>query len=228
MAPALIVDLDDTLFDERDYVLSGFRAVAGEVAGRFAQVDPEAFFRAMVAEMDANGRGRVFDRALALAGVEPEPGLVTGLVETYRDHRPRIALWPGVAETLAALARDHPLALVTDGLHRMQARKVEALGVAGLVREVLYCWQLAAPKPDPAGHLEALRRLGAHPSEAIVIGDNPTHDMAAAAAAGCRSIRVRTGRFATLGDMGFPAGAEATDFNAVPAVLRAMGWGAAA
>jgi putative hydrolase of the HAD superfamily len=206
---ALILDLDDTLYDERDYVLSGFRAVAS----RFPQAD--RLFAAMVAELDAHGRGRVFDVALAEAGITADVG---ELVEAYRQHEPKIALWPGVAEALAELRRDHRLAVVTDGLGIMQRRKVAALGVEPLVDAVLYCWEHDSPKPDPAPYAEALRRLGAKPEEAVVIGDNPRHDMAAARALGCRSIRVLTGRFA--GETGAPADATVAGFVEVPGVLR--------
>lgn len=216
---ALLIDLDDTLYDERDYVLSGFRAVAEEAARRFPRIEPGALHADMVAVLDAEGRGRVFDRALARAGIEPDGGLVAALVETYRQHRPAIGLWPGVERALAGLAERCRLAVVTDGLHAMQARKVEALGVADRVGAVVYCWEHAAPKPDPRGYHEALARLGARPQEAVVIGDNPLHDMAAAAALGCRSIRVRTGRFGALDHQGFPPDAEAPDFVAAAALL---------
>jgi putative hydrolase of the HAD superfamily len=88
------------------------------------------------------------------------------------------------------------------------------------VGEVLYCWEHESPKPDPACYVEALRRLGAGPEEAVVIGDNPRHDMAAAAAIGCRSIRMLTGRFADVGDAGFPPDATAGTFLDVPTILR--------
>ena len=104
----------------------------------------------------------------------------------------------------------------------MQSRKIEALGVADLVDEVLLCWEHEAPKPDPACYLEALRRMGAFPAQAVVIGDNPGHDMAAAAAVGCRSVRVRTGKFAALGDHGFPADAEAPSFVQIAPVLARL------
>jgi putative hydrolase of the HAD superfamily len=227
MARALILDLDDTLYDERNYVLSGFRAVAAEIVRRFPQVDAARIFSGMVAELDARGRGKVFDRALAQAGLDADPRLVAALVDAYRSHRPQIALWPGVADALADLARDHRLAIVTDGLAIMQRRKVEALAVEPMVAEVLYCWEHESPKPDPACYAEALRRLGASPEEAVVIGDNPGHDMAAAAAIGCRSIRVLTGRYAALGDGGFPPDATAQSFLDAPAILRAR-FGAAA
>jgi putative hydrolase of the HAD superfamily len=228
MVGALIIDLDDTLYDERDYVLSGFDAVAREIARRFPHVAAGALFADMVAELDAHGRGRVFDSALERAGVTAESQLVEALVHTYRGHPPKIALWPGVADTLADLARDYRMAVVTDGLAEMQRRKVEALGVERLVGEVLYCWEHDAPKPDPACYIEALRRLDARPEDAVVIGDNPGHDMAAARAIGCRSVRVLTGRFAGLDDAGFPPSATAQSFRDVAKILRDEEFGAAA
>jgi len=228
MARALIIDLDDTLYDERSYVLSGFRAVAAEVAGRHPGVDADALFGAMQAELDAHGRGQVFDRALAQAGLAPDPETVAALVAAYRAHEPAITLWPGVAETLADLRRDHRLAILTDGLPLMQRRKVAALGVEALVDEVLYSWEHESPKPDPACYAEALRRLGTRAEETVVIGDNPGHDMAAARAIGAPSIRVLTGRFAAQPDAGFPADAVAASFPEVPPVLRSGRFGAVA
>ncbi|WP_312166586.1 HAD family hydrolase [Phenylobacterium sp.] len=222
MICALLIDLDDTLYDERTYVLSGFRAVADELAQRHPRLDAAALAASMEAELDAHGRGRIFDAVLAQAGLPASPALIAELVGVYRDHRPTISLWPGVADTLAALARSYRLAIVTDGLALMQSRKVEALGVADLVDEVLLCWEHEAPKPSPACYLEALRRLSAFPAQAVVIGDNPGHDMAAAAAAGCRSVRVRTGKFSALGHGDFPPDAEAPSFAEIAPVLARL------
>ena len=222
MISALLIDLDDTLYDERTYVLSGFHAVAQELAQRHPRLDAATLAAGMEAELDAHGRGRIFDVVLQAAGLPASPALIGELVGVYRDHRPTISLWPGVADTLTALAKSYRLAIVTDGLALMQSRKIEALGVADLVDEVLLCWEHEAPKPDPACYLEALRRMGAFPAQAVVIGDNPGHDMAAAAAVGCRSVRVRTGKFAALGDNGFPADAEAPSFVQIAPVLARL------
>ncbi|WP_293678009.1 HAD family hydrolase [uncultured Phenylobacterium sp.] len=228
MARALLIDLDDTLYDERHYVLSGFRAVAGRISGRFPTVEPDRLVAEMIEELDTRGRGKIFDRVLDHVGAGADPQLVQTLVHAYRDHRPAIGLWPGVRETLADLARDHRLAVITDGLGLMQRRKVEALGIADLVGEVFYCWEHGAPKPDPACYIEALRRLDARPEDSVVIGDNPQHDMAAARAVGCRSIRVLTGRFAGGDDAGFPPDAVARSFTDVAKILRDEQFGAVA
>lgn len=226
MISALLIDLDDTLYDERSYVLSGFRAVAAELAERHPRLDAGDLAAAMEAELDAHGRGRIFDVVLEQAGLGPD--MIGDMIRVYREHRPAISLWPGVADTLKFLAKTYRLAIVTDGLALMQARKVEALGVAELVDEVLLCWEHGAPKPDPACYLEAMRRLGAGPAASVVIGDNPGHDMAAAAAAGCRSLRVRTGRFSGQGHGAFPPDAEAARFTEVATVLADLEAGAQA
>ena len=64
MSMVLIFDLDDTLYDERTYVESGFRAVARWGYDRFGW-DPERSFSTMISVLDAEGRGAVFNRWLA-------------------------------------------------------------------------------------------------------------------------------------------------------------------
>ncbi|HEY8617246.1 HAD family hydrolase [Phenylobacterium sp.] len=222
MTRALLLDMDDTLYDERSYVLSGFRAVAAAIHELYPHAEPDAVFAHLVEGLDVQGRGKLFDGALLQLRIEATPELVQHLVGVYRDHTPEIALWPGVAETLAELRRDWKLAIVTDGLHLMQARKAQALGLADLVDTVLFCWEHDAPKPDPRGYREALKRLGAEPADAVVVGDNPLHDMAAARAIGARSIRVRTGRFAAVDPPRFKADADAATFTDVPDALARL------
>lgn len=222
MVRALLIDLDDTLYDEASYVRSGMAAIAGEIARLPGTPSAAQVTAELLAELDRSGRGKVFDVILERLGVSPDPALIAGLVEAYRDHRPTIALWPGVREALADLAGDHRLAIVTDGLGRMQRRKVAALGVEPLVQDIIYCWELGWPKPDPRAFVSAMQGLGAAASETLVVGDNPMHDMAAARAAGIRSVRIRSGRFAGQACEDLPADAEATSFAASAPTIRRL------
>jgi putative hydrolase of the HAD superfamily len=214
----LLIDLDDTLYGESDYVRSGLRAVSPTIA-RLSGADPKSVREWMLARFERHGREAVFDHALDHFGVGPDPELVGELVAEYRSHRPDIRLYPGVAGVLRRLAETHTLALVTDGLPLMQRRKVEALELEDLFPARVYCWELGAPKPAPDGYREALMRLpGSGP--ALVIGDNPHHDMAAARELGLPCLRLRQGRFA---DRPNPHGvrpiAEIPRFTAVLDVL---------
>jgi putative hydrolase of the HAD superfamily len=223
MASAVLLDLDDTLYEEASYMRSGFAAVAAGIAAMTGYA-PGAVLDALIDIERRDGRGRVFDTALAAFGIAAEPTLVQGLVSLYRTHRPHIAPHPGARDLLARLRRrGRRIAIVTDGLPIMQRRKIEALDLERAVDAVVYSWELKAPKPDPAGFLAALAKLGAVPAEAVVVGDNPYHDMAAARAIGARSIRIRCGRFAT---MQAPAGVEPdleiAGIGALEAVLDAL------
>lgn len=191
---ALLIDLDDTLYDERQYVESGFAAVAMALA-QTTRRPAHVIKRALLVELDRAGRGRVFDAVLRELGLACGADDVARLVEIYRMHQPRLSLFPGVTETLARLRRRYRLAIVTDGLASMQRLKVVALGVEPLVDAVVYCWDEQAPKPATAGFERALALLGAERFDSVIVGDAPHADMAAAGALGIKSIRIRGGRF---------------------------------
>ncbi len=199
MHPVLFLDLDDTLYLERDYVLSGFRAVADHLAAQFAQ-EPEPLFKAMEEILDREGRGRIFDRVLDQFGISTDQQPVADLVDLYRGHRPRIACFPGVDTLLAHLRTRLALAVVTDGLPAVQRAKVAALGLEAQVDVISYCWAVDAPKPEIGGYVAALDALGASAQGCAVVGDNPAHDGVAARQLGVPFIRVMQGRFA--GDPG--------------------------
>ncbi len=167
VARALLIDLDDTLYDEASYVRSGFAIVAREIAGLRGAGSVAQVEAVMRDELARCGRGKVFDATLQRLGIAPRPDLIKGLVEVYRDHHPDIVLWPGVREALVDLSRDHLLAIVTDGLGVMQRRKVTALGLESLVETLVYCWDLGWPKPDPRSYLKAMETLVTNPEPTL-------------------------------------------------------------
>jgi putative hydrolase of the HAD superfamily len=201
---AILLDLDDTLYDEASYMRSGFAAVATGIADMVSYA-PAAVLEVLLDIERREGRGHVFDSALAAFGLAADRHVVQDLVAAYRSHRPRIQLHAGARELLARLRQRGRIAIVTDGLPLMQRRKVAALDLERAVDTIVYSWDIGTPKPDPAGYLDALAKLRAAPADAVVVGDNPHHDMVAACAIGARAIRVRSGRFANVPA---PLGAE--------------------
>jgi putative hydrolase of the HAD superfamily len=191
---ALLIDLDETLYQEHTYVASGFRHVAALVSPRCGHSSEEVYLF-LEDRLRATGRGRVFDDLLLWCGLPATSDSVGKLVEAYRNHRPTISLAEDVRRTLRQLRRRFAIGIVTDGLGPVQRRKVDALGIDQLVDTVVYCWEHRHPKPSPAGFYLALDNLGDTPAAAVV-GDDVRHDLPAAVALGVPFIRVRAGRFA--------------------------------
>ncbi|MGY1813021.1 HAD family hydrolase [Blastococcus sp. SYSU D00820] len=217
----VVVDLDDTLYPQADYLASAAGAVGRAAAD--AGLDGPAVHAALLAELAAGSdAGGTIDRALLAVGVPADalPLLVPPLVAAFTRHRPaRLTPYPGAGEALTVLAARAPLGCLTDGNPVIQEAKLAATGLDRLLPVVLVTDTLggrAARKPAPAGLLALAARMGVPAGRLLVIGDRPGKDVAVAAAVGARAIRVRQGEYATAPDVppawavtgSFPAAAE--------------------
>src|ERR671925_897316 len=97
---AAVFDLDDTLYPEKDFVLSGFRAVAAW-AGAELSIPENDGYHELVRLHDVGVRGDTFDRWLASYGFPAS--VASTLVDVYRGHRPTLRPFPEIAEMLASL-----------------------------------------------------------------------------------------------------------------------------
>src|SRR5687767_11665642 len=88
-ASCVVFDIDDTLYLERDYVRSGFRAVGEWARARLGISD---FAERSWRLFEAGVRGSIFDDALTESGVQPDHALVRALVDVYRTHEPAIEM----------------------------------------------------------------------------------------------------------------------------------------
>lgn len=202
MIKAVVFDLDDTLYPERAYALSGFRAVAA----RFAHVlgDPAAAMAEMVRLMEQGHRGRIFNELLAKRGMPLDEKLVTQMVEAYRTHQPRLAFHPDAAAALQRLRPDYRLGLITDGAKEMQWAKIDALGLRRIMEEIIVTNELIGPdgaapteppvnysKPHPFAYELIAQRFSLPHEQCAYVADNPSKDFVAPNALGWRTVQVR-------------------------------------
>ncbi|HHV61371.1 MAG TPA: HAD family hydrolase [Firmicutes bacterium] len=195
----VIFDLDDTLYPEIDFVRSGF----GAVSRAFATASlPPAYLLAKMEEFYHVDRRHVFDLlAQELAGAREYPcsdplELSRRMIECYRAHPPEIQLYEDAAVTLESLRNlGIRIGLITDGYWEVQERKVEALGLAGII-ELVICTDKLAPgrvywKPSTRAFEIALGYFGVKPERSCYVGDNPAKDFAGPAALGMKTVWVR-------------------------------------
>ena len=188
---ALIFDLDGTLIDSiPDMTIALNRLMA--LFGRRPLTDEEA--RGMVGD----GATELVRRAFRLTGAELAADETKTTVERYIDFyaehpAARSAFYPGVAETLDALAAaGRRLALCTNKPERVMHPLLDSLGLAGRFEVVLGAGVLPARKPDPAPVRWVLDRLAVAPASAMMIGDS-RNDIVSAQAAGVRAVAVGYG-----------------------------------
>lgn len=196
---AALVDLDDTLYPQAEFLDAAWQAVADVAHER--GVDRERLLTALRATAaEGSDRGRIIDRALASTGCSADAlgALLKPLVAAFRAACPsRLNPYPGVVEALVTLRRRVPLALITDGEVNGQGRKLCALGLAGAFDTVVFSdtWGREFRKPHRRPFEVALQRLAVTADNAVMIGDRPDKDIAGAAGLPLRAIRVRTGEY---------------------------------
>lgn len=138
-------------------------------------------------------RQRAWADALAAVG-RRSPLAPADLAGRYAAER-RVRLRPfAEAEELLVSLRDRALALacVTNGASEIQREKLVASGLAAHFDEILISAEEGIGKPDPAILRRACERLGVETHEVIYVGNSRARDVAAAKAAGIRSILVES------------------------------------
>ena len=173
----VIFDLDDTLYSEKEYVKSGYKAVSGYLGGEYEE-KLWSFFE--------EGRSAI-DELLKELGHEDKKAEV---LEVYRSHKPAIHLYPGVAEMIEELkAKGIKVGIISDGRPEGQRKKLDALGLE--VDDVIITDELGGVqfrKPCDIAFRILVTRWRLNPADVVYIGDNPTKDFQAPQQLGMKSL----------------------------------------
>jgi len=185
-----VMDLDDTLYLEADYVRSGFSHIDAWLR---QDRGIHGFFEKAWGFFQDGVRGTIFDAALSGLGVHSRE-MVDLLVKLYRAHSPDISLEPDALAFLKAVSPEE-LALVTDGPSVSQWAKIQALGLGEYFEKIIVTSDLGEgySKPHTRAFLEAQGKRS--PGECVYVGDNPAKDFAGPKRLCWRpSIRIRRER----------------------------------
>ena len=122
----VIFDLDDTLYSEKQYVRSGYKAVA-KLLGDEALADRLwTYFE--------NGKPAI-DELLNELGCM---GRKEECLEAYREQIPEITLYDGVVDLILELkSKGIKVGIITDGRVSGQKRKLQALGLDKLIDDII-------------------------------------------------------------------------------------------
>lgn len=188
MSLVVVLDLDDTLYLERDYIRSGFTSVGTFLTSEhglngFAETAWQLF--------EEGVRRTTFDQALERLGRSDLLPLVSELVVHYRNHKPAISLCPDAEEALLRWRSNYEIGVITDGPLESQRAKAGVLGAADWADLVVFTAELGGSfmKPHPLSFEMAQAQLGGE--RYAYVADNPHKDFVAPHHLGWRTVRIR-------------------------------------
>ncbi len=188
---AVVFDMDDTLYPEIEYVLSGYRAV-GEYL-RKQTGSGERFEQWLWERFLAGEYKQVFDAMDAYYSLNLGPEGIGELVKIYRGHAPDISPYRSVERMLGTLGGEYKLGLLTDGFLPAQRLKLEALGLEKFFRAVVFTEELGGReywKPSPAGFEAIAGQMGVEHAACVYVADNPAKDFLAPNNLGWMTVRM--------------------------------------
>jgi putative hydrolase of the HAD superfamily len=186
---AVVFDLDDTLYLERDFVRSGYRAVDEHLRDTLQRYEPfeDWLWRRFLAGQARNA----FDALDEHFRLNLSEATIATLIDVYRFHEPAIQPCPGVTDLLRRLGSQVRLGLISDGPPRMQRNKLHALGLIETFGEIVLTGELGpeAGKPSPKAFLKIQGRFDVPHDACCYVADNPAKDFLTPNQLGWTSIR---------------------------------------
>jgi pyrophosphatase PpaX len=182
--PTVLFDLDGTLIDSGEIILSSFRHATQTVLEREI---PDEVLAAAVGGSNIYEQMRAFDEERA-----------EELVRVYREHNEPLhddlVAFEGIERVLERLkCEGRQLGIVTAKRRRTVDLAFAILPLERYFDAVVTAEQTEHHKPHPEPVLTALERLGSEPAEAAFVGDSP-FDMGAGKAAGVFTVAVSWGK----------------------------------
>ncbi|WP_456277652.1 HAD family hydrolase [Bacillus sp. AK128] len=181
--------MDDTLYTEHEYVMSGFYKVATELS-KHCDIKTSFIYDLIIQEWKKNGRGRIFNSVCDSLGILTN---ISNLVQIYREHRPTLSLYEDANILLKHLKLTNvKIGLVTDGNSKMQWSKIKALELENVFDCIIVTGDLGDEhwKPAETPYRKAVECLGLEFSDCVYIGDNPNKDFITARKLGMKTIRI--------------------------------------
>ena len=183
---AVVFDMDDTLYSEKDYVRSGYKAVAEQ----FGNIDA----------MEEKLWVAFEQKTMAINTVLADEKLLTddnlkSCLNTYRYHIPSIELYEGIEDMLSRIRKSGKrIGVITDGRPEGQRAKIKSLGLEILVDEIIVTDELGGieyRKPNEKAFVLMREKMEVPYGKMVYVGDNITKDFIAPQNLGMKSIWFR-------------------------------------
>ena len=177
VSPQTVVcfDLDDTLYNEVDFLRSGFKTLAG-----ILDSDHDALFAKMMTMYESGAD--CFDYLEREYGARKR-----NLLAVYRFHEPDISAFEGVHALFNSIEEQQgQIAIITDGRSMTQRNKLTSLGLIDRLKALVISEEIGFEKPDIRNFEAIQSKLPAE--HYLYFGDNYLKDFVSPNALGWTTI----------------------------------------
>ncbi len=135
---AIVFDLDDTLYNEIDFLKSAYIELSKKLApDSWQQLFSNLFSR-------YRNKENVFEYVSETYGVSKSE-----LIDSYRNHLPNIKPFDGVIDVMNGIKeKEGKIGIITDGRSTTQRNKIKALGISGYIDFIVISEEIDSEKPN--------------------------------------------------------------------------------
>ena len=186
MHNAVIFDLDDTLYKEIDYVISGFKAVASYVEDETKLVKQDVYDMMLSNYyLGENAFSKLIEAYNLSCSIDD-------MLKQYRSHIPVINIDVKTKSILEILkSRNELNGLLTNGRSIQQRNKIQSLGLDDYFSDIVISEEFGSEKPAIENYLYFMDKSNKNNTKYYYIGDNPSKDFISANKLGWITICLR-------------------------------------
>lgn len=191
----LVFDLDDTLYNEMDFVISGFNSVSSYLSDTYGLPSTAEDMCNILAKY---GRGQIFNSILSKYNIFSIKKLKK-CISIYRYHQPNIRLFDSARQCIRRFS-SYPKYIVTDGNKLVQANKINALNIKHMFTGIYITRNYGTDKekPSPYCFKKIQAKENVQPQKIVYIGDNSNKDFVEIKKLGFKTIRIKQGFYKNI------------------------------
>jgi putative hydrolase of the HAD superfamily len=189
MIKLVLFDLDDTLYQEKQFVMSAFKSISKYLSKKY-NIKYDKIFKILKDDFNKGLRKKNFNVLIKKLQLIDED--VDYLVRIYRNHKPEISLYNDAEYILNKLKKTIKLGLVTDGYIATQQNKISSLKIKNYFDVII----INSPKDNidkknPKIFNKIIKKLKVNPKDTVYVGDNPLKDFIASKKIGIHTVRIK-------------------------------------
>lgn len=215
---AVVFDLDNTLYDTKQYFLGAFNKIAEYLSKKY-QIPKQKVYKKLVSiwEEKTSMYPHLFDDLLSFLDLEKE---LENVIKIFNEYSGKLKPYFDVISTLRELRnKNFKLGIITDGNVKRQKRKIKLLRIADFFDVIIFTKEFGSPKPSHTPFLKTLEELSVGQQNSFYVGDNPLVDFEGAKKVGMRTVRILRSEFKNVPSNKY-VDFEIEDFNKLIEIVK--------